>query len=157
MLNQKTVNQLLMEVVALEWRQLAHEIYLAVQKGLVKLSDREATFWEIKPQLPSDEVAAITERNELGVVETRLYAIPLRDRAEFAYYLAHDQESVMRLHLLNFKESAANLYDVTHKINTYISYEHEKIGKAKSFFEISKQVTEYPFFICCMDAAKKKQ
>lgn len=147
------IQELLFDAVKYEESLLAHAIYIGVQRGLFSLQDTTDKLNYDK--LPMDEVVKANERNDLKIKFTRLYAIRRPYHAEYAYYLAEDKESAMNKHRELFQEEPLNIYDQSHKRDVSIVGEHEPLSKAKTFWDYKQNAT-LPYFICLMDARRKR-
>lgn len=147
------IQELLFDAVKYEESLLAHAIYVGIQRGLFTLHDSVEKF--DLDMLPIHEIVEANKQNILKIKKTKLYAIRRPNHAEYAYYLTEDKESALNKHRELFKEEPLNIYDQSHKRDVSIVGEHEPLSKAKTFWDYKQNAT-LPYFICLMDAKRKR-
>lgn len=147
-----TINQLLLDAIKYDEVFMAYSIYLAVQEGVLKLSDGEEKFREV--QFPDEKIRAAIESDSLKLYTNMIKLYLVRYENDYAVYLSKSEKEVASYHYKLFGEAAERIVDMTHKKDTEI-YD-EAVNDYLSFRDIQERTVSFPRFICLLPAKKRK-
>lgn len=138
----QAVKELLYDAINYDEPFLAHAIYDAVEKGLVKLDDPASAIpYE---QLDYPAILKMRDENKLLMCRIKLFIVPMASK-RFALYLAEKEVEVRREHQRIYGEISPTTWDVSHKMD--MSTYCEETKKSQSFRELKRQVMEFPYYV----------
>lgn len=138
----QVVKELLADAITYDEPYLAHAIYYAVQKGMVKLEDRAS---EIPfAQLDFEAILKMRDENQLMMCAMKLFIVPMASK-RFALYLAEKEDDVRTVHHKMYGELARTIRDVSDKMDAGAYCEDTQ--KWQSFRELKRQVLQFPYYV----------
>lgn len=137
----QAVKELLYDAVTYDEPYLAHAIYYAVQKGIVKLEDPASTI--PYAQLDYESILKMRDENQLMMCSVKLFVVPMGSK-RFALYLAEKEDEARAEHRRMYGVLALTILDASDKMDTETYCEDTK--KWQSFRELKQQVLEFPYY-----------
>ncbi|MCG7335074.1 hypothetical protein MHZ95_07270 [Sporosarcina sp. ACRSM] len=138
----QVVKELLADAVTYDEPYLAHAIYYAVQKGIVKLEDPASAIpYE---QLDYEAIQKMRDDNRLMMCGIKLFIIPMGSK-RFALYLAEREDEARAEHHKMYGELARTIRDVSDKMDAGAYCEDTQ--KWQSFREVKRQVLQFPYYV----------
>lgn len=109
-----TYNELLVDAIKYDEIKLAYSVYWMIKNGIVQGNHMASGVnWDL---VNHEEVAALIEKNELGLQPIKLYTIPISKTKHFLVFAKNEQDA--KGHCLNeLKLIAPKVLDITDKIN----------------------------------------
>lgn len=151
----QTVSKLLLEAVEYEQFNLAYSLFIAAQKGIVKMTDPVETIDYNK--LPYEEIYQALANDTLKLQESaiKLFLIKRPSDGDYAVYLAKSQTEAYSLHSHLYGKHSYRVFDRTEMMDSSIYDESRKTYV--SYREIKKQILQFPYFVCLLDAKRRKK
>ncbi|WP_252504399.1 hypothetical protein [Sporosarcina sp. Marseille-Q4943] len=139
---ESTVRELLHDAIYYDVPNMAHAVYYAVQQGLVKLDDPESRI----PfrELDYEAIGKMREENWLQMCTVKLFVVRMGGK-RYAVYLAETEEEVRAQHRKIYGEFAGRVTDASGRMDA--SYYCEGTGKERSFWELKREVVDFPYFV----------
>ena len=138
----QAVKELLYDAVTYDEPYLAHAIYYAVQKGMVKLEEPASNI--PYAQLDFEAIMKIRDENQLMMCGVKLFIIPMASK-RFALYLAESEDEARAEHHRVYGVLAETIMDVSDKMDTSSYCEETK--KWQSFRELKRRVMQFPYYV----------
>jgi hypothetical protein len=136
------VKELLADAITYDEPYLAHAIYYAVQKGMVRLEDpADAIPYE---QLDYEAIRKMRDDNRLMMCGIKLFIVPM-DSKRFALYLAEREDQARAKHHKVYGELARTILDVSDKMDAGAYCEDTQ--KWQSFRDVKRQVLQFPYYV----------
>ncbi len=147
----QAVKELLYDAVTYDEPYLAHAIYYAVQKGIVKLEDPASSI--PYGQLDYEAILKMRDENRLMMCDVRLFIIPMASK-RFALYLAGKEDEAREEHHKHYGVLALNIIGGSRKMDTETYCEDTK--KWQSFRDLKRQVLQFPYYVGEMGAQRAR-
>lgn len=136
------VKELLVDAVTYDEPYLAHAIYYAVQKGMVKLEDPASAI--PYDQLDYKAILKMRDDNQLMMCDIKLFIVPMGSK-QFALYLAEKEGEARVKHHKVYGLLAVTIQDVSEKMDTETYCEDTQ--KWRSFRDLKRQVFQFPYYV----------
>lgn len=136
------MKELFHDAILYDVPHMAHAVYYAVQKGIVQWDDLESRI--PYDQLDHEVIMKIRDENWLEMCTVKLFVVPIGGR-RFAVYLAEREEEARVQHFRIYGVPARRVMDVSDRMDASVYCEETRLWQ--SFWELKRQVVDYPYFV----------